>query len=219
MHTFLETERLTLRPCDAADAEGVLALDSDPEVMRHLNGGRPVTREEVVRETMPRLLRRHPLGAGPSGPGYPGYWAAEERGSAAEERGSAAEERGSVAEERGSGGWLGWFEFRPVDGENWAEVELGYRLGRAAWGRGLATEGARALLRLGFTTLGVERVVATTMTVNTRSRRVLEKSGLRWVRTFFEEWPERIEGSEQGDVEYAVTRAEWLREASAGGGR
>ncbi|MEU1280757.1 GNAT family N-acetyltransferase [Streptomyces sp. NPDC005805] len=198
MHTVLETERLTLRPFDAADAESVLAVDSDPEVMRYLNGGHPVAREEVVRETMPRLLRRHPLGAAPSGPGYPGYWAAEERVS---------------------GGYLGWFEFRPVDGESWAEVELGYRLGRAAWGRGLATEGARALLRLGFTTLGVERVVATTMTVNTRSRRVLEKTGLRWVRTFFEEWPERIEGSEQGDVEYAVTRAEWLREVSAGGGR
>jgi RimJ/RimL family protein N-acetyltransferase len=55
----------------------------------------------------------------------------------------------------------------------------------------------------------VERVFAHTMTVNVRSRRVMEKTGLRYVRTFFEEWPETIEGSEHGDVEYALTREEW----------
>ena len=105
--------------------------------------------------------------------------------------------------------FLGWFVFRPLDDHSAALVELGYRLGRAAWGRGYATEGARALIRKGFTELGVQRVTANTMTVNARSRRVMEKAGLRYVRTFFEEWPETIEGSELGDVEYALTRSAW----------
>jgi hypothetical protein len=104
---------------------------------------------------------------------------------------------------------LGWFVFRPLKDHSCAVVELGYRLGRAAWGRGLATEGSLALIRKGFTELGVERVTANTMTVNARSRRVMEKAGLTCVRTFSQEWPDVIEGSELGDVEYTLTRADW----------
>jgi RimJ/RimL family protein N-acetyltransferase len=49
---------------------------------------------------------------------------------------------------------------------------------------------------------GHDRVAATTMAVNTASRRVMEKAGLRHVRTFFAEWPSYIEGAEHGDVVY-----------------
>lgn len=115
-----------------------------------------------------------------------------------------------AAEERVTGEWLGWFELRPLTDTGWETVELGYRLHRAVWGRGYATEGARALVRKAFTALGAERVTANTMTVNVGSRRVMEKAGLRFVRTYFEDWPEVIEGSEEGDVEYALTRGEWL---------
>lgn len=117
------------------------------------------------------------------------------------------------AEEREGGAFLGWFEFRPVDGDR-AEVELGYRLRRAAWGHGYATEGSRALVRRGFTGLGVERVVAYTMAVNSGSRRVMEKAGLSYVRTFREDYPETIAGSEHGEVEYALTAADWRARAS-----
>ncbi|MEO7125325.1 MAG: GNAT family protein, partial [Nakamurella sp.] len=48
-----------------------------------------------------------------------------------------------------------------------------------------------------------------TMAVNTASRRVMEKAGLRFVRTFDADWPVRIPGDEHGDVEYALTRQEW----------
>ncbi|MFC8828102.1 GNAT family N-acetyltransferase [Streptomyces sp. NPDC057137] len=119
-----------------------------------------------------------------------------------------------AAEERSTGEWLGWFELRPLDDAGWEVVELGYRLHRAVWGRGYATEGARALVRKAFTELGTERVTANTMTVNVGSRRVMEKAGLRYLRTYVEEWPEAIEGSEQGDVEYALTREEWRLTAS-----
>src|SRR5690606_30038790 len=90
-------------------------------------------------------------------------------------------------------------------------LELGYRLERAAWGRGYATEGGRALVEDAFTTLGADRVVATTMAVNTASRRVLEKCGLRLVRTFFPAWDDPLDGAEHGDVAYALSRHEWAR--------
>ena len=63
-------------------------------------------------------------------------------------------------------------------------VEVGYRLHTRFWGRGLATEGARAALRYGFERLRLEEIVAFTTLANTRSRRVMEKIGL----TFSEEF-------------------------------
>ena len=49
------------------------------------------------------------------------------------------------------------------------------------------------------------------MTVNTASRRVMERCGLRYVRTFHLEWDDPIEGTEHGDVEYELTKADWER--------
>lgn len=189
----LHTERLLLRPLTDADLDRVVELHGDPEVMRFIGSGQPATRERVRREVLPALTRRHPA------TGAPGYWAAEERGT---------------------GTFLGWFELLPVDEPAGAGtvVELGYRLRRGAWGRGYATEGARALVRAGFVELGVRRVTAETMAVNTGSRRVLEKVGLRHVRTFFGDWPEPIAGAEHGDVEYALTREEWAAREADGAG-
>jgi len=180
---FLRTERLVLRRFTEADAGHLIELDADPEVMRFINGGRPTPPEVVRDEVLPAILagyRRHP--------GF-GTWAAVERSG---------------------GAFVGWFGFHPVDGRPPDEVELGYRLRRQFWGRGYATEGSHALIRLGFTELGVRRVFATTMTVNAASRRVMEKLGLRFVRTFFEEWPEYIDGAEHGDVEYELLCSSWL---------
>jgi RimJ/RimL family protein N-acetyltransferase len=111
-----------------------------------------------------------------------------------------------AAAEKDSRRFIGWFALEPK-GED--EYEIGWRLHRWAWGRGYATEGALALLHMGFTDLGASRVYAETMAVNTRSRRVMEKIGLRHVRTFFVEWPDPLPGSDQGEVEYALTRAEY----------
>ncbi|MFG2432997.1 GNAT family N-acetyltransferase [Streptomyces sp. NPDC048590] len=66
---------------------------------------------------------------------------------------------------------------RSVDGPC-EEAELGFRLSRAAWGRGEAGEGSLELQRKGFTELGIRSAWADTMTVNSRSRRVMEKAGL-----------------------------------------
>jgi RimJ/RimL family protein N-acetyltransferase len=101
--------------------------------------------------------------------------------------------------------FLGWASLR-VEGD---EAELGYRLVRAAWGRGYASEAARALVDLGFRDLGLRRIWAQTMAVNTGSRRVMEAAGLRYVRTFHLAWDNPLPGTEQGEVEYALTRGDW----------
>jgi len=97
------------------------------------------------------------------------------------------------------------------------EAELGYRLKRSAWGKGYATEGSRALIQKGFAELGVSRVFAETMVVHAASRRVMENAGLQYVRTFHQPWPYPIEGSEYGDVEYALRKTDWERLANLPG--
>ncbi|WP_433410462.1 GNAT family N-acetyltransferase [Saccharomonospora azurea] len=182
MTVFCATERMVLRRFTPADEAALVALHGDADVMRFVGNGRPVPGEVVRRETLPAILADYGRLGGL------GLFAAESRGDAT---------------------FLGWFEFRPRDPASRDDVELGYRLHRAQWGRGLATEGARTLLRRGFTDLAVRRVYATTMAVNHASRRVLEKARLRYVRTVHEDWPEPIAGAEHGDVEYELLRAHW----------
>ncbi|MGH2774518.1 MAG: GNAT family N-acetyltransferase [Actinomycetota bacterium] len=181
---FLETERLLLRRFTMADVDNLVDLDGDPEVMRFINGGQPTSREEIQNDVLPWFLQYYERFDG-----Y-GFWAAIEKST---------------------GEFLGWFHFRPDEGGP-HDPELGYRLRRSAWGKGFATEGSRALIQKGFTEFEVQRVVASTMTVNMASRRVMEKAGLRFVRTFFQDWPEIIEGSEEGDVEYALSKTEWQQQ-------
>ncbi len=188
MQAFLETERLVLRRFTEADVDNLLELDSDPEVMRFLTGGKPTPRDVIQHEILPRFLHYYERFEGF------GFWAAIEKST---------------------GQFLGWFEFRPPEGCGLDEAELGYRLKKSAWGKGYATEGSRALIRKGFTELGVRRVVAETMAVNTASRRVLEKAGLTLERTFHRTWPEPIEGAEHGEVEYALHKADWEHQEAA----
>jgi len=103
--------------------------------------------------------------------------------------------------------FIGWFSMRPA-GER--AYDLGYRLRRVYWNRGLATEGSGVLIDLAFRKLDAVRVRADTMTVNQRSRRVMERCGLRYVRTFHLQWDEPIDGTDLGDVEYEIRRDEYL---------
>lgn len=58
-------------------------------------------------------------------------------------------------------------------------VEIGWRLDAACWGQGLATEGARTVTRHAFQTLGIHELVSFTVPLNKRSRRVMEKIGMK----------------------------------------
>ena len=181
-HIILKTPRLVMRQFTEDDVDNLFNLNSDPEVMRYLTGGKPTPREEIRDQIIPFYLgvydRLDRLGT----------WAAE----------SAV-----------TGEFLGWFHFRPGPDGDIANIDLGYRLRQAAWNQGYATEGSRALISMGFTRLGVGRVFGHTMTVNTASRHVLEKCGLTLVRTTPYEGPYVIEGAEHGEVEYALTKPEW----------
>jgi RimJ/RimL family protein N-acetyltransferase len=153
--------------------------------MRFLTGGAGAPREIVETQVLPRFLGYYERYAG-----Y-GYWAAIEKAS---------------------GSFLGWFHFRPA-ASNPTEIELGYRLGRAAWGKGYATEGARALIDKGFADLGTRRVVATTLADNAASIRVMEKVGLRFVRRFVYDAPGAWHDGRVA-VEYALDAHEWAAAAA-----
>ncbi|MDT4922519.1 MAG: hypothetical protein QOG01_232 [Pseudonocardiales bacterium] len=182
MEEYLRTDRLLLRRFTPDDVDLLVELDSDPKVMHFITGGVPTSREEIVQDVLPAFLSYYDRFEGF------GFWAGLDRAT---------------------GEFLGWFHLRPAPEDGPDEVELGYRLRRAAWGRGYATEGSRALIAKAFTDLGVRRVHAETMAVHQASRAVMEHAGLRHVRTFHQSWPYRIPGDEFGDVEYGLTREEW----------
>lgn len=102
-----------------------------------------------------------------------------------------------------SGTWIGQVGLGRL-GE-WADddnVEVGYELHPACWGRGFATEGGRAALGFGFETVGLTRIISTTNPANLRSRRVMEKLGLT-------RRGERLYHG-HATVWYAIDRADWL---------
>lgn len=184
MDIVMATDRLVLRRFTEDDPELLVELDGDPEVMRYVTGGVP-TPQIRVETALPAMIRDYAR--------FPGF--------------------GAFAAHAGEE-FVGWFMLLPGAASPPGEAELGYRLRKPAWGRGLATEGAREVVRYGFTERGLHRVFAETMTVNTRSRRVLEKAGLRHEYTYHPPYAP-IEGSEHGEVHYSLTREDW--HASAGG--
>ncbi|GAA2143131.1 GNAT family N-acetyltransferase [Kitasatospora kazusensis] len=186
MDTYLETGRLALRRFTAGDADLLIELDSDPAVMRYLSGG-SATAPEVVRERhLPNILAGYEKWGGELGL--------------------------FAAHEKDGGAFIGWFILRPGPQGPLDEVELGYRLRQAAWGRGYATEGSRALLGKAFTQLGVRTVWAETMSVNLGSRNVMDKLGMTLAETVpVPSDMQMIEGSEHGGVRYEITKERWER--------
>lgn len=106
-----------------------------------------------------------------------------------------------TARRTADGVFVGWFCLWP---ESETLAELGYRLRRAEWGQGLASEGASALVSWGFAHASYQKIVATTMAVNHASRRVMEKIGMRHARTVSGDFPDPIPGSEHGEVWYEI---------------
>ena len=170
----LESERLVMRRLTADDDELLVDLDADPEVVRYLRPHRGTTLELVRETVLPKIL------------GYYEKWI----------------ERGAWAtHERATGVFIGWFMSRP-DHDPPHELELGYRLRRAAWGKGYATEMSRVILTHAFEVLGAPRVIAYAETENEASWRVMEKIGMRREREH------EIEGISR--VDYGIERDAWF---------
>ncbi|WP_029041261.1 GNAT family N-acetyltransferase [Cucumibacter marinus] len=144
----LESVRLTLRPRTLDDLEDCLEMDRDPEVVKFIPGP---WHEDDPRDHRAFIIERMTTD-------YPkgmGYWTIRER-------------EGDV--------FVGWVILLPTNARGIGEI--GWRLRRAAWGRGIATEAARLVLLHAFGTLGLDAVVADIDPYNTASARVAEKSGM-----------------------------------------
>jgi RimJ/RimL family protein N-acetyltransferase len=154
IHPSLETERLLLRPWrPAEDLDALAALNADPAVMRWVTPNRPLRREETADflDWAVRHWDEHGFG----------LWAVVPRDEGAGCIGFAG---------------LAIPSFLPAI---LPAVEVGWRLAPAWWGRGLATEAARASVAFGFERLGLRLIVSVVDARNERSLRVAEKLGMR----------------------------------------
>jgi len=148
----LTTDRLLLRGWRDEDLEPFAALCADPRVMRWVGRGEPQDRAQA--EASLQVIRDHWVQHGF------GLWAAEERAS------------------RALAGFVGLARLDDGSGD----VEIGWRLRREAWGRGLATEGAVATREHAFGELGLTRLVALVHPENAASIRVVGKLGMTFDR-------------------------------------
>jgi RimJ/RimL family protein N-acetyltransferase len=183
----LLTARLELIPLADAHFELEVELDSDPEVLRYLDG-RARTRAEV-QQAHDRRLR-----AGDKIPGL-GFWVGFHAAR-----------------------FVGFWMLQPPHGPDQRQVpgeaDLGFRLLRRWWRQGLASEGARELLRYGFVEVGLHRIFGQTLAVNAASRGVMASIGMTCVCAFPSASPEPlVAGSDRGEVEYEIRRDQWTDES------
>ena len=143
----LTTERLLLRSLRASDLDDYAAIYADREVLRYLAGG-PEPWDRCRSWRQMALLVGHWQLVGT------GMWAVEHRES---------------------GAFVGMVGFAAPEG--WPGFELAWALARLWWGRGFATEGARAALAYGFTVLKKDRIVSFIHPENHASIRVAERIG------------------------------------------
>ncbi|WP_167493568.1 GNAT family N-acetyltransferase [Amycolatopsis circi] len=104
--------------------------------------------------------------------------------------------------------FAGFWSLRPGDAPG--EAELGYRMLRGFWRKGLGKEGAREMLRHGFRDVGLDRIYARTAARNTVSQATMASIGLKHVRDFIADPEYFAPGDDLHAVEYAVGREEWL---------
>ena len=167
----LKTERLFLRQFQTTDREQMYRIFCNADVMRFSEG---VKTKEWVHDWLHTCLERYQTwGFGP--------YAVVEQSS------------------QNVIGYCGLFFFPDLDGQ--AEVEIGYRLARSAWGQGYAIEAACAVRDYAFTTLGMKRLIAMIDPSNLASIRVAEKIGMKYEKDVM------LEGYTHPDHIYTITHA------------
>lgn len=143
----IETDRLLLRMFSAEGLDELARLFSDPQVMKYVGDGHPVSREEAER-ALTSIIK---------------HWQTQRFG-----RWAAVDKQ--TREFVGFGGLRSLF----------GTPEVVYHLAPAHWGKGLATELARAALRFGFEDRGFDRIVAIAKPPNAASIHVMEKLGMHY---------------------------------------
>jgi RimJ/RimL family protein N-acetyltransferase len=147
----LRTQRLVLRPWLGTDHEPFARLNADPNVMEFFPRLHDRSESDAMAGIIAQRIERD---------GY-GLWAVE------------------VPGEIEFAGFVG-LQIVPFEEHFTPAIEVAWRLAHDAWGRGFATEGARAALDFAHVNLGYEEVVAMSVSANRRSRRVMEKLGMTY---------------------------------------
>jgi [ribosomal protein S5]-alanine N-acetyltransferase len=174
----IRTERLLLRDLTEDDWPAVLAYQGDPAYWRHRVADG--TTPEEARDFVRRLV-----GLNREEPRTKWVFAI------------------TLAD---TGELIGICSARRPDAES-TYAETGYELGPAFWGRGYATEAARAMLRFAFAELGVHRVQASCGTSNEPSERVMKRLGMRREGVLREHgW---VKGRWEDELVYGILAHEW----------
>jgi ribosomal-protein-alanine N-acetyltransferase len=176
----IRTERLLLREIsEERDWPAVLAYHRDPRYARFYD--QPHETEDDVRRFLHRITRWH-------GPEHRGFY----------NLAVTLPETGKM---------IGIAGLRQRDPEQ-PRGDLGYEIAPPHWGRGYATEAARALLAFGFRDLGLHRIFARCLAENAASARVLERLGMRLEARHREhEW---VRGRPRDELTYGILAPEWL---------
>ncbi len=166
MMTVQDTSRLTFRLLSDADKQLLWELDQDPEVMRYINGGKCSTMEDMDNILLPRMYKyRNPE----KGWGMWGVWTKDDNI------------------------FIGWILVRPCnffnDDTEYDNMEMGWRFNRSTWGKGYATEAARAVADEQAKLDEVKKLSAIAVPDNEASRRIMEKLGMDYIRTYLHKDP------------------------------
>lgn len=180
----IETERLTLRQWRASDFATFAQINSDREVMKYFPKLMTTAESNALARKLQSLI---------SDRGW-GLWAVEER------------QRGAFI------GFVGLHE-APVELAFSPCVEIGWRLGAEHWGRGYATEAARAALKHAFVELDVAEVCSFTSATNYRSRAVMERLNMVNTNQNFFHPGIALDSPLSDHVLYKITRMGWKENA------
>lgn len=161
MAIFIETERLFLRTIEISDDQAMFELDSNHAVHKYL-GNKPVKTIDEARAAIKHIQDQYLVNG-------IGRWAIIEKETDL---------------------FVGWGGFKLIKVETNKHIDyhdLGYRLMRKHWGKGIASEITAACLDFGFQKMKLDKVYAIADEKNLASQKVLEKSGFRYVEPFLYE--------------------------------
>jgi RimJ/RimL family protein N-acetyltransferase len=179
----LQTQRLSLRRWRKDDLKPFAALNGDPDVMEHFPSVMTEDRTADMISWIEEHFEKHGFG----------LWAVENTAS------------GDLV------GFTG-LAIPSFEAEFMPAVEVGWRLGKEHWGKGYATEAARAALAYGFDEAGLEHIVSFTIPANTRSTMVMERLGMTHdVADDFDHPAMSADSPLRRHVLYRMSATDWAR--------
>jgi len=176
MNIHVETDRLLMRDIEATDLEGMYLLDSDPDVHEFL-GKNPITTRQQAMEAIEYIKGQYTKNG-------IGRWAIVDKNT---------------------NDFIGWSGLKYEEGlRHFGYYDLGYRLRKEYWGKGIATETAIESIKYGFEILDLKEIGGAADVTHTASNIILKKVGLRFVDVF----------EYEGELAnwYNLTKEQWLED-------